>query len=107
MPESRLKKAGQTIGGRAVVILIPTIGLLLIVLMARGIVWATDKLMPWLLIATGITILIVIFVLPPMCLFRKARGLGGVGCVYASWVFGTELWAYSCLFVVHAWDTVH
>jgi hypothetical protein len=38
-----------------------------------------------------------------MCLLRKTRVLGGVGCVYASWVFGAELWAYSCLFVVYAW----
>ena len=106
MPESRLKKAGQFIGGGAIAILVPLIGLFLILVMARGMVWASDKLMPWLSIATLMTLVIVILLLLPMCLFRKTRGIGGVGCVYASWVFGAELWAYSCLFVVSSWGYV-
>jgi hypothetical protein len=90
---SRLKKTGLFIGGGAVAILVPVIGLFLIALFLRGMVWISNKAMPWLVIATGITILIVIFVLLPMCLFRKTRGLAGVGCVYASYIFGVGLWA--------------
>lgn len=103
MPESRLKKAGWFVGGGALAVLVPVIVLFLIALFLRGMVWISDKAMPWLVIATGITILIIVLVLLPMCLFRKTRGTGGAGCVYASYVFGLELWAYSCLFVVSAW----
>ena len=106
MPESRAKRVGQTIGGGALVILVPLLGLFLIALLIRGMVWISDKAMPWLNIAAGVTLLVLLFVLLPMSAFRKTRGIGGVGCIYASYVFGVELWAYSCLFVAYTWGYV-
>lgn len=106
MPESRLQKFGQALGGGALVILVPVIIVFLIALSLRGVVWISNKAILWLDIATGITFLVVTLILLPMCAFRKTRGLGGVGCVYASYVFGLELWAYSCLFVVYTWGYV-
>ena len=106
MSESRLKKSGEFIGGGAIAILLPLTILFLIVLFVRGMVWMSEKALPWLLTASEISILVVIIILLPMCLFRKTRGLGGLGCFYASYVFGLELWAYSCLFVVSTWGYV-
>jgi hypothetical protein len=73
------------------------------VLLLRGMVWAADKLMPWLITGSGIGLLICIFIFLPLCIFRQTRPWAGVGYVYASYVFGLMLWAYSCLFVVYAW----
>ena len=100
--ESRLKKAAHGLGGGAIVLLVVVGGLFLMVLMARGMVWAADKAMPWLVKASVITTLSCV-VLLPLCIFRKTRGFAGVVYVYSSYVFGLMLWAYSCLFVVFAW----
>jgi hypothetical protein len=91
------------LGGGAIALLVVVGGLFLIVLMARGVVWAADKAMPWLVKASVITFLICVFVLLPLCISRKTRGFAGVAYVYASYIFGLMLWAYSCLFVVFAW----
>jgi hypothetical protein len=100
--ESRLKKAFG-VGGYAVGLIVVGLGLFLIALLLRGMVWASDKLMPWLVTASGITLLICIFILVRLCMFRRSRPWAGVGYYYASYVFGTMLFAYSCLFVVFAW----
>ncbi len=100
--ESRFKKAAISAGGFAIPIVI-CLGLFLILLLLRGMVWASDKLMPWLMTASGIALLICIFILLPMSAFSRSRAWAGVGCYYASFVFGAMLWAYSCLFVVFNW----
>jgi len=97
--ESRLKKIGTSA-------LVP-IGcgafLLLTVLLFRGMVWASEKALPWLLTASKYTVGICIFVLLPLCIFRKLRPYVGVAFAYASLVFGAMLWAYSCLFAFDVW----
>jgi hypothetical protein len=97
--ESRLKNVSVSalfpIGGVAVV--------LLTVLMLRGVVWVSGKVLPWLFAASEYTIGICIFILLPLCIFRKARPYVGVAFVWASLVFGAVLFAYSCVFVVNVW----
>ena len=66
-------------------------------------VWVSDKVLPWLLTISKYTIGICIFVLLPLCIFRKLRPYVGVAFVYASLVFGAMLWAYSCLFAFDVW----
>jgi len=77
--------------------------LLLIALFIRGMVWVSDKAMPWLVWASAIALLICIFILLPLCIFRKARPIAGAAYYGASYVFGLMLWAYSCLFTVSTW----
>jgi hypothetical protein len=101
--ESRLKKAAIGAGGYAIGLIVVVLGLFLLALLLRGMVWASDKLMPWLVKASGIALLICIFIFLPMSLFRRLRALAGMGCYYASYVFGSMLFAYSCLYVVFAW----
>jgi len=101
--ESRLKKAAFGVGGYAIGLIVIALGLFAVALFLRGMVWASDKLMPWLITASGIAALICVFIFLPLCIFRKTRPWAGVGYYYASYVFGTMLFAYSCLFAVFAW----
>src|SRR5580698_8463744 len=101
--ESKLKKAAFGVGGYAVGLIVICVVLFFIALFLRGMVWALDKMMPWLVTASGIALLVCIFIFLPLCIFRRTRPWAGVGYVYASYVFGLMLWAYSCLFVVYAW----
>jgi hypothetical protein len=101
--ESKLKKAAFGVGGYAVGLIVICVVLFFIALLLRGMVWASDKMMPWLVTASGIALLVCICIFLPLCIFRRTRPWAGVGYVYASYVFGLMLWAYSCLFVVYAW----
>jgi hypothetical protein len=73
------------------------------VLMVRGTVWAADKALPWLLSASEIAILVCLFVLAPLCLFKKARPVAGFAFYVVSFLFGAMLFAYCCLFIVYTW----
>jgi hypothetical protein len=97
--ESRLKKVGM---GALVPIGIVAF-ILVAVLVLRGMVWVSDKALPWLITGSEIAIVICVFVLLPLCIFRTTRPWAGVAFVYASYLFGLLLFAYSCLFVVYAW----
>ena len=68
-----------------------------------GIVWASDKAMPWLFIASRVAFDICILIFLPLCIFRKTRPWAGLGFYYASYVFGIVLFAYSCLFAFSVW----
>jgi hypothetical protein len=97
--ESRLKTWGTValvpIGVAAVLL----VGALYLI----GMIWFSNKALPWLSIASLCTIGICILVLSPLCIFRKTRPWAGLGFYYASFVFGVTLFAYSCLFVVSVW----
>jgi hypothetical protein len=101
--ESRLRKAAFGVGGGAIGVIAFCAALLLVAAMLRGMVWASDKLMPWLVMGSTITLLVCIFIFLPLCLLRKTRPWAGMGLYYASYLFGTMLFAYSCLFTVFTW----
>ena len=103
VPESQLKKAAFGVGSYAIGLIVICLVLLVIALLLRGMVWAADKLMPWLVTASMYALLVCIFIFLPMCIFRKTRPWAGVGLVYASLLFGVMLFAYACLYVVYAW----
>ena len=46
------------------------------------------------------------FVLLPLCIFRKTRSGTGAGLVCASYVFGIHLFAFCCVFVAQVWGYV-
>jgi hypothetical protein len=97
--QSRLKKVGM-----AALVAVGVITLILLsLLLLRGMVWASDKALPWLITGSEIAIIICVFVLFPLCIFRITRPWAGVAFVYASYLFGAMLFAYSCVFVVYVW----
>lgn len=76
---------------------------LVVALAAKGILWVSDRLLPILLRASSIAILICVFIVLPLSLFRKTRVLAGGCFVYASLLFGVFVWVYSCLIVADLW----
>ena len=100
--ESRLKKVGK-----GALVPIGFVAFILVaVLVLRGMVWASDKALPWLITGSEIAIVICVFVLLPLCIFRTTRSWAGVAFVYTSYLFGLMLFAYSCVFVVYVWGYV-
>jgi hypothetical protein len=97
--ESRLKK----VGAAALVPIGMFACLLLVAALLRGMVWASEKALPFLVSASGIAFDICIFGLLPLCIFRKTRPWAGVGLYIASFVFGVMVFAYSCFFAVYIW----
>jgi hypothetical protein len=103
VPLTRLKQAAFGVGGYAVLLIVICLVLFVVALLLRGMVWAADKLMPWLVNASTYALLVCILVFLPLCAFRRTRPWAGIGFVYASLLFGAMLFAYSSLFVVFAW----
>lgn len=97
--ESRLKKAGTFALGLAIMAGV----FLLIAVFLRGIVWASEKALPWLIDAGRIAFDICVLGLLPLCIFRRTRPWAGLGFYIASFVFGTVLLAFSCLVAVQIW----
>jgi hypothetical protein len=97
--ESRLKKAGMFAVGPLIFVGFIALAVVLLV----GMIWASAKALPYLVTASEIAIVVCVFVFLPLCIFRKTRPWAGVAFYYASYVFGTMLFAYSCLFVVDVW----
>ena len=98
--ESRLKNWGTYAFGLIVII----VGLLALGIFLGVMVWVSGKVLPWLETASRIAFDVCVFVLVPLCIFRKTRLWAGVAFVYASLLFGAMLFAYSCLFVFSVWD---
>lgn len=96
-------KAALGAGSYAIGLIVICLILLFIFLVLRGMVWASDRLMPWLIIASWIALVVCILVFSPMSFFRWSRPWAGIAFYYTSYIFGTMLFAYSCLFVVFAW----
>lgn len=97
--ESLLKKAGSY--GFGVVIIVAVF--LLVTLFLRGVVWASEKALPWLLNAGSIAFDVCVLGLLPLCIFRRTRPWAGFGFYLASFLFGIALFAFSCLVVVTIW----
>src|SRR5438445_11070222 len=76
---------------------------LLSVLLLRGMVWASEKALPWLIDAGRIALDVCVVGLLPLCIFRKTRPWAGLAFYLVSFLFGTMLFAFSCLVVVQIW----
>jgi len=69
----------------------------------RGGLWLSKTLYPWLTLISAIAIIVCIVILLPLALFRKTRGLSGVGIYFASFIFGASLWVWSFLITYTLW----
>jgi hypothetical protein len=97
----RLKEAANWLLGLAIMVAV----FLLIALFLHGIVWASDKALPWLLLA-GSRTFDACFILLPLCISKKTRAWAGLGYYLASFVFGVALWAFSCIVAFGHWGYV-
>jgi hypothetical protein len=77
--------------------------LVLIALLLRGMVWASEKALPWLTTGSEIALGICVFIFLPLCIFRKTRPWAGLGFCFASYLFGACLFAFACIVDVQIW----
>jgi hypothetical protein len=68
-----------------------------------GLVWFSEKALPWLFLASAIVFAICLLVLLPLSIFRKLRPWTGLVIFFSSFLFGTMLFAFSCLVVLELW----
>jgi magnesium-transporting ATPase (P-type) len=96
---SGLKAAGNFCLGLVVI----AAGFMLFAVLIRGMVWASEKALPWLTHAATIALIACVLVLLPLCIFKATRPWAGLGYYAASYLFGTVLFAFSCVVVVQIW----
>ena len=108
--ESRLRKIGKGLGtalvALVVLFVVLIVPLVLSVLYIHGMVWFSEKAFPWLSYGGAIAFAICLLVLLPLSIFRKLRPWTGLGFQLASYLFGTLLFAFSCLVAVQLWGYV-
>jgi hypothetical protein len=97
--ESRLKKVGL-----GALVPLGMIGMLVLAaLLVRGVVWVSDKALPWLTTGSEIALGVCVFIFAPLCIFRKLRPFAGLGFYFASYLFGMCLFAFACIVDVQIW----
>lgn len=87
----KLKKIWWSILSIAFFVVIVVLAALFI----HGGAWRGEKLYPWLVSISTITVLIFILFFLPLAIFRKTRAFAKFGMMISSLVFGICLWAYS------------
>jgi hypothetical protein len=80
--------------------------LLLSIFYLRGVVWASARFFPWLVAAGAIALIVCNVILLPLSAFKRTRPWAGLGYYYSSFVFGTLLFAYSCIVAYDYWGYV-
>jgi len=68
-----------------------------------GGVWLGQKVYPWLVTISEITLGITLFVLLPLSFIRRTRGFASMSLMVASFVFGLALWVWGLLLTYHLW----
>jgi len=97
--ESTLKKVEGFAFGAVVLLGI----VLLIGFLVGGMLWVSEKALPWLIVGGNIAFVLCVFVFLPLAIFRRARPWAGLGLYASSYVFGIGLFAYSCIYAVRLW----
>ena len=61
------------------------------------------KIFPFLKVLYSIAMFVSIFSLLPTALFRRTRGIAGIGLFIASYIFGATLWVWAFLLTYMLW----
>jgi hypothetical protein len=72
-------------------------------LIIAGLVWIGDKILPWLMLLSIITLATCIFILTPLVLIRRIRPWIGAGYLVASYVFGLTGWVMGLILTWVLW----
>lgn len=97
--KEKIKEVGTYILGLAIFICILAIPALFI----WGSVWLSTKILPWLNLLSLVALAILILVLLPLSIFRKARSFSGTCMVFASYIFGVNVWFSGLLLTYVLW----
>ncbi len=94
----------KAIGNFGIGVVVTFVFLLIAGLLLYGMVWASEKALPWLNVAGEIALTVCLLILLPLTFFRRTRPWAGTGYFIASYVFGTLLFAFSCLVAFQIWS---
>jgi hypothetical protein len=87
--------------------LIILIGIVVVpMLYLYGVVWFSAKILPLLFVVCIVAFAVCLLVLLPLSIFRRIRPWTGLGLYFASYLFGTMLFAFSCLVTVELWGVI-
>jgi hypothetical protein len=75
----------------------------LFAVLLRGASWTAENVLPWLVICSEWIVVLCLFILAPLCVFRRTRPWAGLGFFLASYLFGSALLAYGCAYDVYTW----
>jgi hypothetical protein len=91
-------------GGMCAIGLLAMVAMLvLFALFLRGVVWVSDELLPWLTYASSTALILCVVIFLPLSFFRKTRPFAAMCYYIASFVFGSTVWAYSCVIAYDIW----
>ncbi len=97
--KEKIKEFGTYVLGLAIFICILAIPVLFI----WGGVWLSTKILPWLNLFSIIALAIFIIILLPLSIFRKIRSFSGSCMVFASYMFGVNVWFSGLLLTYVLW----
>jgi hypothetical protein len=79
--------------------------LFLVGLLIGGASWLSNHLLPWFMLASTITFIVLILILLPLSAFRHTRSFAAVAILYASFLFGVTVWMDGLLTTEALWGT--
>ena len=62
-----------------------------------GYAWLSIKVLPWLYIVMWLVFKLDIFIILPLGIFKKTKGISAIGLVVSSYVYGSTLWVLTFL----------
>ena len=72
-------------------------GLVLVVLLFRGIGWIAENVYPLVVLAAAIAVFAIVPISLLLSIFRKSRGIGSIGLFISSYIIGLSLWVWSLI----------
>ena len=78
----------------------------LTILFFSGAGWVSEHVLPWLFVACYIAITILVVILLPLSLVKKARGFTAMAIFILSYIFGISAWMYGLLTTLSTWGVV-
>ena len=100
--KDKLKSVGSFLLGFCCLVVL----MFIIMTFARGGVWLSERVYPWLVDINGILFLVVVLLLLPLAIFRRTRPYAGAGIYFSSFVFGLTLFVWSILITYSIWGVV-
>jgi len=98
-----MKEKIKNLGGYFIGIIIFIGLILLITLFIKGGIKLSALIIPWLIVISQYTLVIVIIILLPLSLIRKTRSFSSIGFMISSYIFGATLWVWSFLLAYILW----
>ena len=96
----------KTIGCSIVVIAIFHVIFFIATLIIMGYAWLSIKVLPWLYIVMWLVFKLDIFIILPLGIFKKTKGISAIGLVVSSFVYGLTLWLLAFLVTYKIWGPV-